>query len=136
MKNKLFEVPETPILRTFKLGTYQGNRIAVKLMRLLKGDKIYSVKRLKSAGDLATFEISILSKEQKVDALKSLVNEVLSYIPDNFPRNYLFHVNEQPLGFVNSFYLELDGSYCYFAHKIKEINKFSIMPETQIFIRP
>lgn len=133
MKNKLFEVPAEPRILTFTLQAYHGNRLAVKLMRLLKAGKIYTVKRLRNQKEFTTFELSILSVEEKKDALKLLVQEIISYIPDNFPPNYIFWVNDQPLGSVNSFSINLDGETINFAHKIKEINKHSILPEKQIF---
>lgn len=133
MKDKLFNLDPTPIERVFIIKSYAGNRLAVKLMRLLKGDKIYKVKRLDSINDLTIFEASIKSIEEKKETLKLLVNEVISYIPDNFPPNYIFWVNDQPLGSVNSFSIEIDDEIVIFSHKIKEINKRSVMPEVQIY---
>lgn len=134
MSQKLFEVPATPVERVFTLSTYHGNRIAGKLMGLLKSGKVYKVKKLRGKNEFTTFEISIKSRSNKKEAFELLVNEILSYIPDNFPKNYIFSVGVLRIGFVYSFYLrDEDSQNCrHFSHKIKEINKDSVVPEVQI----
>jgi hypothetical protein len=136
MNNKLFNIPAVAIERVYVLETYHGNRIAVKLMRLLKAGNVYKVKRLKSKNDLTIFEISLKSKEHYDAAFKRLIAEIFSYVPDNFPPNYLFWVGDNPLGSVASFKIGKKGdSYSLsVSHKIKEINKSSVMPTQQIFM--
>ncbi len=133
MKNKLFDIPANPRLLTFTLRAYHGNRLAVKITNLLRDGKIYTVKRLRNQKDFTTFELSIMSEKDKKDSLRLLIQEIVSYIPDNFPPNYIFWVNDQPLGSVNSFSITIDDEIVNFSHKIKEMNKHSILPEQQIF---
>lgn len=135
--NKLFDIPATPVERVFIVEAYAGNRIAVKLMRLLKADKIYKVKRLRDNNkDFTIFEVSINSTETLETAFKKLKEEIISYIPDNFAPNYLFSVGIVKMGFTYSFRLShgegLNTLTALFFHKIKEINKNSVMPTKQI----
>lgn len=137
--NKLFDIPATPVERVFLVEAYAGNRIAVKLMRLLKADKIYKVKRLRDNNkDFTIFEVSINSTETLETAFKKLKEEIISYVPDNFAPNYLFSVGVLKMGFTYSFRLSTinelspDFRQSLFFHKIKEINKNSVMPTKQI----
>lgn len=132
---KLFNLNPISVNRVFYIETYKGNRIALKLIKLLKKDNLYKIKLSERGKDFTIFEVSILSKEEKTKALDSLVSEIISYIPDNFTRNYIFKVNEQPLGFINSFVVRDDKRKVYFSHKIKEINKNSILPKNQITVK-
>lgn len=132
--SQLFYIEPTPVKRTYKLTTYKGNRIALKLMRILKKGKIYSIKRLQSAKDLVIFEVSIVSTNEALEDNVLLIREIVSYIPDTFPSNYLFDFKSQPLGFVHSFNIKGEYMDVNVSHKIKEINKNSVLTEKQINI--
>lgn len=129
--SQLFEIPITPVKRYFLVTTFSGNRIALKLMNLLKNDGIYTVKRMNKASFIE-FEISIMSKKSPEEQFNKLKDEILSYIPDHFPKNYVFYVGRNELGFINSFTLSSLECNLAFCHKIKEINKNSKIPEKQI----
>lgn len=120
--SKLFNVPANERELKFKLETYKGNRIALKLTRLLKRDGVYKIAQLESSNENRIFEVSIKSNQSKFDVLKKLQSEIISYIPDNFPINYLFNFKDKSLGFVYSFTVELDGETRFEVyHKIKEV---------------
>lgn len=126
-------VKPVPVDRLFILRTYKGNRIAIKLMRLLKSGNIYKVKRIQDNKEFVTFEILISSKKNEKSELEALIAEIVSYIPDHFPLNYQFGISRMKLGFVYSFNIEIGCHEKWFSHRIKEINKSSIMPTTQIY---
>jgi len=135
MSDSQIKIPVKPVPkdRLFKLTTYRGNRVAIKLMRLLKSGNIYKVKRIQNNENLITFEILISSIKNERAELEALVNEIVSYIPDHFPPNYQFGINKMKMGFVYSFEIEIGGRLKWFSHRIKEINKNSIIPTTQIY---
>ena len=130
--SKLFEVkPETREL-VLQIETYKKNRIANKLLRLLKVGGVYKVSETKSKNpDTKLFNISVLSSEPRIETLEALKNEIISYIPDHFPINYFFDFKSQPLGFVSSFIVSLEGSSFVVSHKIKEMrsNGNTIIPK-------
>lgn len=120
--SKLFEVPANERELKFKLETYKGNRIALKLIKLLKRDGVYKIAQLEGLNENRIFEVSIKSNQSKFDVLNELKNEIISYIPDNFTNNYLFNFKDKSLGFVYSFTVELDGETRFEVyHKIKEV---------------
>lgn len=120
--SKLFEVPANERELKFKLETYKGNRIALKLIKLLKRDGVYKIAQLENINENRIFEVSIKSNQSKFDVLNELKNEIISYIPDNFTNNYLFNFKDKSLGFVYSFTVELDGETRFEVyHKIKEV---------------
>lgn len=133
---KLFEVPPKERQVKLILRTYKGNRIALKIIRLLKKGGVYNVNDVSdSSENNRTFEVLVLSNKSLIDSLEDLKNEIISYIPDHFEKRYIFHFTQKPLGFVRSFEIEVEHIrkiVCY--HKIKEINKRSITPEKNIFL--
>lgn len=131
--SKLFEIPEKPILRAFEIKTYKKNRVVNKLMRLLSSGGVYKVSKPYINDNFVIFEIRIDSKKSELEELESLVNEITSYIPDNFTPNYQFSINKPKLGFVYSFLLTSKMNSKHFYHRIKEIRKNSIIPKTQIY---
>lgn len=115
----------------FVVEHYKGNRIVLKIMRLLERDGVYEVKRF---NDKCIFVLRISSNLSEDDSFKKLVYEIISYIADHFPKNYLFDFSGCPLGFVYSFSIRGPGNDLKIYHRIKEINKNSIIPENQINI--
>ncbi len=133
---KLFNIEANKRTVSLYFETYKGNRIALKLLRLLGSGGVYEVKETNSKEkNIRIFEVSVLSNKSEDDIIQDLKNEIVSYIPDNFTKNYIFYFSGNPLGFIRSFEFgihEIKKVVCY--HKIKEINKSSITPEKNIFL--
>ncbi len=115
----------------FKLHTYPANRVASKLMRLLKNGRVYKVRdewdTLTTAAD-RVYIITIETGDPYTTAAVKLEREIKSYLPDNFPENYTFEFPEfdqkPPFGFVNSFAVYGDyGVIMEGHHRIKEVKK-------------
>lgn len=120
-------------IRSFELHTYTANRIASKLMRLLKKDGVYKVGNdwdPERTDAERIYTISIETDREYRDVIADLKNEIISYLPDHFPKNYTFEVHLfdkfPPLGFIYSFEIvdELTkGVLIRGSHRIKEIKK-------------
>tara|TARA_R110000851_G_scaffold311414_1_gene471583 strand:- start:304 stop:714 length:411 start_codon:yes stop_codon:yes gene_type:complete len=132
--SQLFEIkPESREVK-FDLYTYRNNRIVSKLMRLLKDDGIYKITKKHSTPESVIFGVSIISDKKLGYVYSDLKKEIISYIPDHFPANYQFDFNGEKLGFTKSFRVYgMDGIFLDISHRIKEINKKSLMPDVQIF---
>lgn len=128
---KLFDIKANERELIFKLETYKGNRIALKIIRLLKADGIYKV-RESYLGEIRIFEVRTNSDLEESEAGGKLKEEIISYIPDNFKVNYRFNFKEAPLGFVRSFCVRDSEDKIIFDvyHRIQEIrtNGASVMP--------
>lgn len=122
MDNKLFKAPPEKREVIIYLQTYKGNRIVIKIMKLLKYHYIYSVEEIKSSDENRIFEISIFTDYDFDAIIKNLKCELIDYMKFNFPDNYLFDFKNRRLGFVNSFNVFSDeGFHFEVCHKIKEI---------------
>ena len=119
------------VTRVFIFRTFAGNRIAVKIIRLLQVSEFYKVKK-RTQGNTNVYEISVLSTTNATEELKKLYDEIINLIRFNFKRNYLFCVGSLEMGYTYSFSL-CDGNNCTkFSHKIKEVKPSTIIPGKQI----
>lgn len=123
MDNKLFKVPQKKREVIFYLSTYKGNRIAIKLMKLLKESSSYfMVEALKSSDENRIFEISIFTDIHFENIVSILQVTIANLLYSNTPENYLFDFKNRRLGFVNSFNVFSNkGFHFEVCHKIKEI---------------
>jgi hypothetical protein len=138
--SKLFEIQPTERKVSFRFVTYKNNRIATKILKLLKEGGIYKVSKLENEKENLIFTITIETKKELGYSYSDFKNEILSYIPDNFEANYQFSLVAGTLGFVNSFTVYgMDGILFEFSHRIKEIKSKdrSFMPkrEDQIILK-
>lgn len=134
MSDKLVNIKPASREVKFDLHAYRNNRIVSKLMRLLKEGGIYKITKKNSTLESVIFGVSIISDKELGYVYSDLKKEIISYIPDNFPANYQFDFNGDKLGFIKSFRVYgMDGIYLDVSHRIKEINKNSVIPEVQIF---
>lgn len=127
----LFNIPANARELTFKLHTYPANRVASKLMGLLKQGNVYKVRdewdTISTAAD-RIYIITIKTADDYPTAAAKLRREIKSYLPDHFPKNYTFDFPEfdqkPPFGFIRSFEIfgEL-GSIMEGYHRNKEIKK-------------
>jgi len=131
MENKLFDIEPIEVERSFQIDHYKGNRVLLKIMRLMEKDGIYKVERTKK---MDFFILRIKTKVDEYKALENLKFEIISYIADHFPKNYLFDFSGCPLGFIYSFWIRGTAGEIKVYHRIKEINKNSLMPVKQINI--
>lgn len=132
--NKLFEVPASPRDVIFRFETYKGNRIALKLLKLMRADPVFKIKSVESPNENRIFEISIFSGEDLETIISKLKGEFISYIPDNFPSNYMFDFSGKRLGFIHSFQVfnEMTDELCFeLFHRNKEVRTDgkSIVPD-------
>lgn len=136
MENRLFNIEAKSTEKIIHFTTYKKNRIAKKLLTLLDSGGVYSVRSGLNQKYFSTFEITITSKRTKEEELKAFQNELISYIPDNFPSNYQFSVGKRRLGFIFSFTYCIDNGETStpWFHNIKEINKNSLIPDKNIFL--
>lgn len=129
--SKLFEVPAVPRKITFIMETYKGNRIALKIILMLRKGGVYKVKEIfkPDIEENRIFEISIKTTRTYPEALGDLKLEIVSCIPDTFPPNYLFSFSGHPLGFKNSFTIESAELLLTASHRIKEVKPSTILPK-------
>ncbi|MCP4552336.1 MAG: hypothetical protein GY834_09910 [Bacteroidetes bacterium] len=131
MQEKLIQVPAEKRNLIFFLDTFENNRIAIKLMRLLKDHDKFSVDRVNSR----IFEISIFTDKEFNDIVFDLKTSLTGYMEVNFPYNYLFDLSKRKLGFVNSFNVfSEEGMHLEVCHKIKELRHNTVLPEQKVTI--
>lgn len=106
----------------FYIATYKGNRIAIKLMSLLKESSDFTVEALESLDENRIFEISIFTDMDFKDVVLYLKEVFVLYLDTHFPDNYLFDFKDRRLGFINSFNVfSGEGFHFEVCHKIKEV---------------
>jgi len=129
--SKLFEAPAIPRKIKFRMETYKGNRVALKIILMLRKGGVYKVKEIfeDKVKENRIFEISTKSIRTYPEALGDLKLEIISCIPDTFPTNYLFSFSGHPLGFKNSFTIESDELLMSVSHRIKEVKKGTKIPK-------
>lgn len=118
----------------FYLSTYKGNRIVTKLLSLLKGFEINDVDNI---GETRIFEISVFSDKELKEIVEHLKKELVKFMLNDFPENYLFDLKERRLGFTNSFNIFSESGFHFeVCHKIKEVrsNGGTLIPETKVVI--
>lgn len=120
--SKLFEIPASKRKVVFYLETYKGNRIAIKLMKLIKKSSNFFVDDVESSEDSRIFEISIFSDKDLTDLVAELKDSIISKILTDTPENYLFDFKDRRLGFINSFNVFSENGFHFeVCHKIKEV---------------
>ncbi len=137
--SKLFEV--NPIERAVFLNieSYKTNRVLTKIVKLLNKDGIFKVVDMNKFCDIdpneKVYSILVNSDKDKKEILQDFKNEIISYIPDHFPDNYLFNFKEAPFGFIRSFRVDIDDEFSFEVyHKIKEVRtkRRTIIPKNNI----
>lgn len=121
MDNKLFEVQPEKRNVVLYLETYKGNRIAIKLMKLIGEGDIFFTSPVNGVSENRIFEVSIFSDKHFEEIMATLKHELVNLMETNFPENYLFDFTESRLGFINSFSIfDSSGTHFQVCHKIKE----------------
>ena len=134
---KLFEVPAQKRKVTFYLETFKVNRIATKLIDLLKEFSNFEVKAVEGFEEKRIFEISIFSYMDQNKLAEELKKEIIVILGVHFPDNYLFNFKDKQLGYVNSFNVFSENGFHFEAcHKIKEIRSKgnTLIPEQKIIV--
>lgn len=134
---KLFDITANRRKVIFYLGTYKGNRIVTKLLSLLDEFSVFDVNDVDSFEETRIFEISVFSDKELKEITEHLKNELIKFMRNDFPDNYLFNLKDRQLGFINSFNIFSDeGFHFEVCHKIKEVrtNGGTNIPDKKIII--
>lgn len=137
MNIKLFEIPEQKRKVILYLQTYKGNRIVTKLLSLLDEFSIFDVDDIESIEETRIFEISVFSDKEIKEIVEYLKNDLIKFMRNDFPDNYLFNLKDRQLGFINSFNIfSDDGFHFEVCHKIKEVrtNGGTFIPDKKITV--
>jgi hypothetical protein len=121
---KLFEIEPQKSNHYLLIKSYKNNKILNKIIQLLKKDGIFKVSELKNDlnfGDKNYKIVAFIACSQS-DFIELLKNEIISYIPDNFPVNYMFDFTGVSLGFTLSFAIvdPISKKEVLISHKIRE----------------
>lgn len=125
--SKLFNIEANEVEYIIELTTYKNNKVFNKIAQLLKSGGIFKIKPLQiDSEDLKAYELIGKIKGSRKDFVKAVINEIISYLPDNFSSNYSFDFTGEELGYTSSFIIyEMDekNTKTIVSHRIKEIRK-------------